>query len=121
MRVTNINEIYSKDWSPKLGSVGEIVENFEDIDQCIKIILTTPKGSVPHRPEFGSDLWQYIDRPINEAIPGIVKEIINSINTWEKRVEIRKITHETINENLVLYIDWVLKNTKSGSLTVVKY
>ncbi|AZE49568.1 putative bacteriophage baseplate protein [Pseudomonas chlororaphis] len=51
-------------WQPALGTPGEVVEGLRDIDQSIHIVLATPKGSDPHRPEFGSDLHLYIDWPL---------------------------------------------------------
>ncbi len=32
--------------------------------QNIRVILTTPKGSDVHRPEFGSELYRFIDQPL---------------------------------------------------------
>lgn len=49
------------------------------INQCIAIILTTRKGSVPLRPTFGSEIYKYVDYPVNEAIPNITRETIDSV------------------------------------------
>ncbi|MCC7753101.1 baseplate protein, partial [Escherichia coli] len=43
-------------WQPTLQAPGEIVRGLDDIRQAIQIILRTPRGSDPHRPEFGSNL-----------------------------------------------------------------
>ena len=67
--MTNLNEITYVDWQLKLNSIGEVAQGVDDINQCIAIILLTKKGSVPHRPTFGSDIYKYIDYPINEATP----------------------------------------------------
>ncbi len=72
--MTNLNEIKSVNWQPKLNEIGSVVEDLDDIDQCIRIILMTRKGSDPHRPEFGSDIWQYIDAPVNITIPNIIRK-----------------------------------------------
>ncbi|HAH9251979.1 TPA: baseplate protein, partial [Escherichia coli] len=48
-------------WQPALQAPGEIVRGLDDIRQSIQIILRTPRGSDPHRPEFGSNLHLYID------------------------------------------------------------
>ena len=48
----SISDITSLHWQPALGGEG-IVEDAADIDQAIRVILKTPKGSDPHRPEFG--------------------------------------------------------------------
>jgi len=90
----NLDEIKSTDRQFKLNDIGNAAEGLDDIDQCIKIILMTRKGSVPHRPEFGSDIWQYIDYPINESIPNIIKEAYDAITLWETRVLINSITAE---------------------------
>ena len=66
--MTNLNEITYVDWQLKLNSIGEVAQGVDDINQCIAIILLTKKGTVPHRPTFGSDIYKYIDYPINEAV-----------------------------------------------------
>jgi phage baseplate assembly protein W len=115
-----IDDISSVDWQPKLGEIGAVVENIEDINQCIGIILTTPKGSDPHRPEFGSDIYKYIDYPVNEAIPNIIREAIDAINTWEPRVDIKGIKAEVDIANIMLKIEWILKETgESKSIEVI--
>jgi phage baseplate assembly protein W len=118
--MTKIDDIKSVDWQPKLGEIGAVVENIGDINQCIRIILTTPKGSDPHRPEFGSDIYKYIDYPVNEAIPNIIREAIDAINTWEPRVEIKSIKAEIDVANVMLKIEWILKETdESQSIEVI--
>ena len=65
--MTNLNEITYIDWQYKLNKIGSVAEGVEDINQCIAIILLTQKGSDPLRPTFGSDIYKYIDYPINSA------------------------------------------------------
>ncbi len=117
--MATLNEIKSVDWQPKINEIGNIVEGIDDIDQCIKIILMTRKGTDPHRPEFGSDIWQYIDYPINEAVPNIIRETFDAIALWEIRVQINAVTAE-INESQINFkIDRQIKGTdESGTLEV---
>lgn len=117
--VKTINDIESIDWQPELGKIGSVVENIEDINQCIRIILMTPKGSDPHRPEFGSDIWKYIDYPVNEAIPNIIREAIDAINTWEPRVEIKSIKARIDNSNVILMLEWILKGGAESNILEV--
>lgn len=56
------------DWQPELGT-DDIVGGLDDIDQCIRTILLTPKGSDPHNPPFGSNIHLYIDWPQNRVTP----------------------------------------------------
>jgi phage baseplate assembly protein W len=91
-------DISSADWSLMLDStaaadglasgIGNVVQGVDDVDQCIAIILTTPLVSDVLRPTFGADLWQYIDQPINRAIPAIVQEVTAAITKWEPRVQL---------------------------------
>lgn len=83
--------ITATEWQPKLGELGVIVVGDADVDQCIRTILTTPKGSVPHRPDFGTDLWRFIDLPIAEARPVVVQEVVASVARWEPRAEITSV------------------------------
>lgn len=77
-------------WQPALGRDG-IVEGVDDIDQCIRIILTTPKGSDPLRPDFASNLLPYIDMPVDRARPHVVREVVAAITAWERRVSIIRV------------------------------
>lgn len=107
-----LNEIDSVNWQPKKNEIGEIVEGIEEIEQCIENILQTRKGSVPHNPEFGSDAWLYLDKPVNIAIPNIIRETIDAINMWEKRVSISNVNVETQQEHITISISWNLKGTE---------
>jgi phage baseplate assembly protein W len=91
-------DITSADWSLKLDTpgqpgsgLGQVVQGVGDVNQCIAIILTTPKGTDVLRPTFGTDVWRYIDAPINEAGPAIVREITQSITQWEPRVKVLSV------------------------------
>src|ERR1700683_2638011 len=85
-------DITSADWSLKLGVIGEVVQGLDDVEQCIAIILTTPKGSDPLRPTFGTDLWRFIDNPIGFAIPAVVREVTGSISMWEPRITLQSVS-----------------------------
>jgi len=94
-----LSDIRSADWSLMLDSAGEpgsgiggVVMGVDDVDQCIAIILTTPKGSDVLRPTFGTDLWKYIDAPISQAGPAVVREVTQSITQWEPRVKVLSVT-----------------------------
>ena len=73
--------------------LGEVVEGIADIRQCIGTILTTTKGSDPLRPEFGSDIWRYVDRPVTVAAPNMAYEILDALGKWERRIIIKELTY----------------------------
>lgn len=104
----DVSMIGAVDWSPKLGEIGQVVESIADVEQEINIVLVTPKKSDPHRPTFGSDVWQYVDHPINEAGPKMVAAAIEAINTWISRAKVERVTAEAASENVRLTVYWRL-------------
>jgi uncharacterized protein len=93
-------------WQPALGTSGEVVEGLRDIDQAIRIILTTPKGSDAHRPEFGSDLHLYIDWPTNRVTPHLVREAVDAIRRWETRVSVVQVQVSIDVEHITVRVQW---------------
>ena len=126
-------DINSADWSLMLdvtagagpaSGVGQVVQGIADVDQCVRIILTTPKGADPLRPTFGADLWQFVDTPINLARPGIVREIMEALLLWEPRIDLIKVTTAPVIDDsdqsgahLTVTAVWRLKlsNSSRGS------
>ena len=120
-------DIQSADWSLMLDSssqtqaaaagLGNVVQGVADVNQCIAIILGTPKGADPLRPTFGADLWQYIDYPIQAAIPAIAREITEAITLWEPRIRLLSVrtglaandVSANLNAHLQVTIVWQLK------------
>jgi phage baseplate assembly protein W len=115
-------DITSADWSLKLDTpgqpgsgLGKVVQGVDDVDQCIAIILTTPKGTDVLRPTFGTDVWRYIDAPISEAGPAIVREVTGSIMQWEPRVKVLSVrstpllqTAEQPGAHVAITVSWQL-------------
>ncbi len=109
-------DISLADWSLKLGAIGEVVQGLGDVEQCLAIIVTTPRGSDPLRPTFGADIWRYIDYPINSALPAIVSELTSAITMWEPRVTLKSVTASQVNDgspqsgaHLEVALSWQLK------------
>lgn len=105
--MTTLAEITSAHWQPALKRDG-VVEGVADIDQAIRVILSTPKGSDPHRPDFGSDLLLYLDRPIDQAIPHVVRESVEAIRRWEPRCQLIKVIPSVDEAHLTLRVQWRL-------------
>lgn len=107
-----IGQITATDWSPKVGSPGEIVTGLADIEQCLDIIITTRKGSVPHRPLFGCDAWLHLDKPFQLARPLIIREAVDALEMWEPRIDVLSVTAAipSVGE-MTVTIAWRPKNT----------
>lgn len=117
--MTKLDEIKYVDWQFKLNGIGEVAEGVEDINQCISTILTTRKGSVPHRPTFGSDIYKYVDYPINEAIPNIIREATDAIGLWETRISVNSVSAEISETNITVKIEWTLNESRTKGITQV--
>ena len=82
------------DYSPQIASSGDFKKLF-DLDAIItswKNILTTPRGSMDHDPEFGSNLYLFIFEPADSAtMEGIKNDIIQSLTTYDDRARIEDI------------------------------
>lgn len=117
--MTNLNEITYVDWQYKINEIGSVSEGVDDINQCIAIILLTPKGSVPHRPTFGSNIHKYVDYPIKEAIPNITRESIDAIQQWETRIKIKSLITEINKTQIEIKVEWTLNNGKTTGKTIV--
>src|SRR5258708_35137471 len=113
---TTLADITSADWSLQLGTIGGVVQGIADVEQCLGIIVTTPRGSDPLRPTFGADIWRYIDSPISLALPAIVSELTSAITIWEPRVNLISVTAQSVNDataqsgaHLDVTLNWQLK------------
>ena len=69
----------------KLGLAG-----IEEIVQNIRLILSTPKGSVPLDRNFGIN-WDLIDKPFPATIQLLKAEVVKAIETYEPRVKVKKV------------------------------
>ncbi len=114
---TNITAAH---WQPALGTTGEIVEGLRDIDQSLRIILTTPKGSDPHRPEFGSNLQRYLDWPTDRVTPHLVREAFDAVRQWEPRVSVDQVHIQISAHHITARVQWRITGQRQ-QLTEVPY
>ena len=82
------------DFSSKLSPSGDFNKLF-DMDAILTSwsnILMTPRGSMDHDPEFGSDLYLYIFEPADTVTQESIKnEIYKAITTYDDRANIDEI------------------------------
>ncbi|PTT02219.1 GPW/gp25 family protein [Pseudomonas sp. HMWF006] len=103
---TPYTSITAAHWQPALGTSGKVVEGLRDIDQSIRIILTTPKGADAHRPDFGSDLHLYIDWPVNRVTPHLVRETVDALRRWETRISVVQVQVLIEGAQIRLRVQW---------------
>jgi phage baseplate assembly protein W len=118
--MTTVSDISARDWSPKLGSYGEVVTGLKDIEQCLRIIWSTPVGSVPMRRDFGSTIHRWLDKPFDVAQANVPLAILEAAR-WEPRAIIRSVKVQPANvlHGMVVLVEWaVSENAPSQTLTL---
>ena len=78
------------DKSIDINNFGKFVEGIDDIRQCWYIIINTIKGSDPLRPDFGCGIFDYLDKPITSFSGEFSSMIIQDLEKYEPRTEIKK-------------------------------
>lgn len=61
------------------------------LDQQIRIVGGTQRGSVPHQPHFGIDWHEILDLPASVAFPVLVRQLTEAIKRWVPRVHVTSI------------------------------
>lgn len=101
-----LNFITSAHWQPELNTSGSIVEGIFDLKQSIQTILLTPKGSDPHRPNFGCDIYKYLDWPVNQVTPYLVREAVEALKYWEPRISLVQVMVNIEGSQVTLLVKW---------------
>lgn len=63
-----------------------------EIEQAIRIIVTTYPGERPMRPQFGSRLRDFVFRPADRTTAAeLALEVRNAVRQWEPRVDVHEV------------------------------
>lgn len=93
------------DVSTKAGEMmfapGSVVE---EVIQNVRIIISTPKGSVPLDRDFGLDN-SFLDKPLPIAKARMTQDVVDAVTRYEKRCKVVKV----LFDDQALAIDGVLR------------
>ena len=82
------------DFTPKINPSGDFSKIY-DINAVLNSwinILSTPKGSYDHDPEFGCNLYLLLFEPADDDTKNAIEsEILTSLSTYDNRAKIEKI------------------------------
>ncbi len=85
--------------SKEYGRV-ECSSDSENIRQSVKIILLTEPGERMMHPKFGTKLHQFLFENLNtQTREMICREVSNSLQTWEKRIQDIRVEAEMSPES----------------------
>jgi phage baseplate assembly protein W len=74
------------------GNTGAELAGYSHLEQSIRDILLTPKGSRVMLRDYGSDLFALIDQPLNESTKmAITAATVGALSTWEPRIQVQSV------------------------------
>jgi len=92
-----------------------LVSGSDDINEAIRLILSTAPGERPMRPLFGCGIHDYVFESIDAYTIGrLEREVRIAIDRWEPRIEIEDIridTDEAGNGKLAIELAYVVRAT----------
>ncbi|MEV6762521.1 GPW/gp25 family protein [Streptomyces sp. NPDC051105] len=92
----------------RIGPTGGIalVSGEKEVEEAIRLILSTAPGERPMRPEFGCAIHDLVFAPVNEQTAGRIQhEVHVSLDRWEPRIEVEDVEVTTGADPSVLMID----------------
>lgn len=99
-----------------LTNINQDATEVNAIKQSIKNILLTRRGTVPGKPNFGSDLYRIIFRQLDHATATIAKNfVIEALTEFEDRIIVKNVDFKIVEEynKLVIDITFSYKNIDS--------
>ncbi len=90
------HDIVGRGWSfpPQIDRRGgvELVGDCDEINQAIRIILSTAVGERVMRPEFGSRLHELVFAPLDETTLALARRYVeDALTMWEPRIELKQV------------------------------
>ena len=97
------------------------LSGFEEIEQRIRIIVSTPLGSVPLKADFGNDIFRYIDLPITLAQRLLIDGTLRALKRWETRVIFTeaRVEVDAPQSRLTFTVSWKLPNSDQSRQTAI--
>ncbi|MBN1177977.1 MAG: GPW/gp25 family protein [Anaerolineae bacterium] len=101
----------------RVNARGEIalVGGAEDIEQSVRIILSTRPGERVMRPEFGCRVHELLFEPRDAATQALVQQYVgDALRRWEPRIDVQSIdvfTDDTLDGAILVEISYLIKPT----------
>ncbi|MGN0015431.1 MAG: hypothetical protein ACI37T_08450 [Candidatus Gastranaerophilaceae bacterium] len=85
--------INTKNFQHKRNTIGEVVTDLDDIQQCYENILSLTKGEVPLAPNLGTDIFNAVGENPDNAMQIIKTIVYKELPLQEPRGEILSVKH----------------------------
>ncbi len=75
----------------KTGGIA-LVSRDRELAESIELILRTPKGDRPMRPEFGCGIWDELFSPMDATTAGrVAYDVRAALERWEPRINVAAV------------------------------
>src|SRR6266540_2822204 len=69
-----------------------LVTREREIEQAVRLILSTSPGERPMRPEFGCGIGEYVFGPANASTAAMIAyDVRRSLESWEPRIDVEDV------------------------------
>lgn len=106
---------------PVSGDIRPITDETA-IKRSLKNLLLTNKGSKPFRPDYGSNISNFLFANLdNFTLNDIKRSIEETVNRYESRVRLINVKVDSGNDGLDITLDYIIVNSRrqsSVSLTI---
>lgn len=97
-------------------NTGKAISGDDHLAQSIADILTTPIGTRPMRRDYGSLLFELIDKPLNAATRLLcVQAVAIALARWEPRIRLRQAVLTGSHSDGTALLSIVVRRTDSAS------
>lgn len=112
-------EIIGRGWvfPPRIGPQGSMALTSErtELDQSIRIILSTSPGQRVMRPTFGCRLYELVFAPNNNHTAAQARRHVEeALGMWEPRIRVTRVDARPDDQDrsrLIIYIEYQVKAT----------
>lgn len=100
---------------------GKPLSDADHLRQSIRDILATRIGTRTMLRDYGSNIPELVDQPINRStIAAIKADVINALNIWEPRMRIDRVTLSEVLASGQLTFDLELTYLPNGQAIALK-
>lgn len=100
---------------------GKPLSDADHLRQSIRDILSTRIGTRTMLRDYGSNIPELVDEPINRStIAAIKADVINALNIWEPRMKINRVILTEVQASGQLTFDLELVYLPNGQVIALK-
>ncbi len=100
---------------------GKPISDEDHLRQSIRDILTTRIGTRVMLRDYGSNIPEMVDRPLNRAtIAALRADMIDALNKWEPRAHIDQITIKEVSSGGKICFDVFLTYLPNGQVYALR-